>query len=153
MSIENNLINAGLILPAVKVKGNYVPYQCCQNLVFIAGALSIDSDGEVITGHIVDDSDLPKARQATRFALMQSLAMIHQACSEDWQRFQQFYKLELWMQASPTFIHHSEVADSASDLVNHIFGESGQHTRVALGVASCPKGAMVEIAAQVEIRS
>jgi enamine deaminase RidA (YjgF/YER057c/UK114 family) len=43
------------------------------------------------------------------------------------------------------------VMNAASDLIAGVFGPAGQHTRQAVGVASLPLGAAVEIAAVVRL--
>ena len=45
----------------------------------------------------------------------------------------------------------SKVINGASDLLVEIFGDAGRHARAAVGVASLPAGAPVEIEMIVEI--
>ena len=42
--------------------------------------------------------------------------------------------------------------NGASDLLVHVLGDAGRHTRSAVGVASLPLGASVEIDAILKIR-
>ena len=49
------------------------------------------------------------------------------------------------------FKDHPAIANGASDLFVEIFGEKGFHARSAVGVASLPLGAAVEIDAIFEI--
>ncbi len=55
------------------------------------------------------------------------------------------------MNSDPDFTEQPKVINSASDLLYEIFGEKGQHSRIAVGVASLPLGATVEIDMIVEI--
>jgi enamine deaminase RidA (YjgF/YER057c/UK114 family) len=42
--------------------------------------------------------------------------------------------------------------NGASDLLVEIFGDAGRHARVAVGVASLPRGVAVEVEAVFEVR-
>ncbi len=54
--------------------------------------------------------------------------------------------------ATPEFVAHTLVLNGASDLLVEVFGDAGQHARLAVGVASLPAGMALEIQATVEIR-
>ena len=65
----------------------------------------------------------------------------------------QVLRLGILVAAAPGFTQHSAVADGASDLVVAALGERGRHARAAVGVASLPAGAAVEVDALVELVS
>jgi len=50
------------------------------------------------------------------------------------------------------FTEHSKVINGASDLFLKIFGEKGKHTRIAVGMASLPLNAPVEISLVAKIK-
>jgi enamine deaminase RidA (YjgF/YER057c/UK114 family) len=50
-----------------------------------------------------------------------------------------------------TFTAQPQVMNGCSDLLVAVFGERGKHARAALGVASLPAGAVVEIEMVVEV--
>ena len=52
-----------------------------------------------------------------------------------------------------TFTSHPQVINGASDFLNNVLGDSGQHSRQAVGVPSLPLNAPVEISAIVEIKA
>lgn len=61
-------------------------------------------------------------------------------------------KLLTCVRATPDFGDHPQVVNGASDLVHDLFGpDRGHHARSALGFASLPGGAAVEIEAILEI--
>jgi enamine deaminase RidA (YjgF/YER057c/UK114 family) len=60
-------------------------------------------------------------------------------------------RLGVFVAATPDFTKHPEVANGASDLITAMFGERGKHARAAVGVASLPRGAAVEVDAIVEL--
>jgi enamine deaminase RidA (YjgF/YER057c/UK114 family) len=60
-------------------------------------------------------------------------------------------RVGVFVASTDTFTAHSQVANGASDLLVAVFGEAGRHTRGAVGVASLPLGASVEVEALVEL--
>ena len=60
-------------------------------------------------------------------------------------------KLNVYVNSTPTFTDQPKVANGASDLIHEIFGDRGRHARSAVGVASLPLGAAVEIDALIAL--
>jgi enamine deaminase RidA (YjgF/YER057c/UK114 family) len=56
-----------------------------------------------------------------------------------------------FVNSEPDFHAHPLVINGASELLVGIFGEKGQHSRTALGVASLPLDVAVEINLVVEV--
>ena len=54
--------------------------------------------------------------------------------------------------STPDFAEQPAVVDGASRLLFEVFGESGRHTRSAIGVAALPRGGAVEIEVEVALR-
>ena len=57
----------------------------------------------------------------------------------------QCLRLNGYVNASPDFTDHPKVINGASDLMVELLGDKGRHTRIAVGCASLPLGAAVEI--------
>ena len=57
----------------------------------------------------------------------------------------QLLRLNGFVNAAPGFTDHPNVLNSASDLMAKILGGKGIHTRIAVGCASLPLDAAVEI--------
>ena len=53
--------------------------------------------------------------------------------------------------ATPDFTDHTAVIDAASDVFVQVFGERGQHARLAVGVSSLPIGLALEIEATIAV--
>ena len=53
--------------------------------------------------------------------------------------------------ASPDFVLHTQVINGASDLFVSVFGDAGQHVRLAVGVSSLPFNLALEIELTAEI--
>jgi enamine deaminase RidA (YjgF/YER057c/UK114 family) len=54
--------------------------------------------------------------------------------------------------SAPDFHQQPTVVDGASGVLYDVFGESGRHTRSAVGVAALPRGGAVEIEVTVAVR-
>jgi enamine deaminase RidA (YjgF/YER057c/UK114 family) len=63
----------------------------------------------------------------------------------------QVVKLVVFVASAPGFTGQPGVANSASELMGHVFGEHGRHARSAVGVAVLPLDAPVEIEMTVEV--
>ncbi len=57
-----------------------------------------------------------------------------------------------YVASAPDFHLQPDVVDGASALLYQVFGESGRHTRSAVGVAALPRGGAVEIELTVSLR-
>ena len=57
----------------------------------------------------------------------------------------------VFVASTPQFTQHPEVANGASNLIAAVFGDTGRHARTAVGVASLPRGAVVEVEAIIEL--
>lgn len=144
-SIETRLNDMGLALPAAAAPAaNYRPWlQVGQNL-HVSGQLSAGPDG-LITGRLGGDLDIAAGQDAARASALALLAQIKEACGGDLDRLAQVIRLTVFVNSTPDFTDQPKVANGASDLFGALLGEAGQHVRAAVGVASLPLGAAVEI--------
>lgn len=74
-----------------------------------------------------------------------------QACDGDLERVTRVVKLGGFVNCMPNFGDQPKCINGASDLMVEVFGPMGRHARAAVGVASLPFGAIVEIDAVFEI--
>jgi enamine deaminase RidA (YjgF/YER057c/UK114 family) len=144
--IDEKLKVLGIALPApVKPVANYVPWVISGKQVFVSGQLPM-LDGKLIAG-----SDLSTQVQAARQCAINIIAHLRDACDGDWTRIKRIVKLTGFVACAPNFTDHPKVINGASDLMVEIFGDVGRHARAAVGVASLPLGASVEIEAIAEL--
>jgi enamine deaminase RidA (YjgF/YER057c/UK114 family) len=61
-------------------------------------------------------------------------------------------KLTVFVAATADFEEHPKVANGASDLIIEILGDVGKHSRSAVGVASLPFNAPVEVEAVFDVK-
>ena len=60
-------------------------------------------------------------------------------------------KVLAFVNSAPDFTDQPRVANGFSDLLTDVFGENGRHARSAIGVASLPGGAPIEVEAIFEV--
>ncbi len=151
MNVPEILAQAGLCLPPPpKPGGNYVSSRIHEKLLYLAGAISIH-DGNVITGRLGEDMSIEQGYFAARCCLLQQLAVIRDAL-DGFERVAGIVSLNGYVRCTPDFADPPLVINGASDLLVELWGEAGRHTRAAVGVASLPKAAAVEIQMVVELR-
>ncbi len=148
--IKAKLAERGLTLPqAAAPVAAYVPAVEAGGLLHISGQLPFE-DGNLMTGRLGEDRDLDYGvRAAERCALM-LVAQIEKALG-DLGRVKRIVKLGVFVNSAASFTDQPKVANGASEMMQHLFGEAGRHARSAVGVPVLPLGAAVEVDAIVEI--
>lgn len=103
-------------------------------------------------GVLGEDIDIPTGKSAAELCAMNALSalLLH---TDDLDQVVQIVKLTAFVASAPNFIEQHLVANGASDLLLRIFDEKGQHARSAVGVASLPLAAPVEIELIVEVKA
>jgi enamine deaminase RidA (YjgF/YER057c/UK114 family) len=130
---------------------NYLPFTISGNLVFIAGQIPITPHGMKYQGKLGADMSIERAQEAARLCAINVLAQLKVACGGDLDRVNRCIKLGGFVNATPTFDQHPAVINGASDLVVEVLGDIGRHARFAVGAASLPFDAAVEVDAIFEI--
>ena len=130
---------------------NYVRAVTTGDLVFLAGHISLDEEGEVIRGKLGDSLEVEQGVVAARRAAIGLLASLQQEIGS-LDRVTRIVKVTGMVNSAPGFVEQSTVINGCSDLLVEVFGERGKHARAAVGMASLPLGAAVEIEMIVEIR-
>ena len=85
-----------------------------------------------------------KGREAARLCALNILAQA-KAALRDLDRIVQLVRLNGFVNSAPGFTDHPKVLNGASDLMVEILGNKGIHTRIAIGCASLPLDAAVEV--------
>lgn len=142
----------GLELPEVPAPdANYVPWQRTGNLLYLAGQ-TCEWNGEILyQGKVGQDYTLEEGQAAARLCLLNLLAALGQAIDDDLDRVSQCVRLGGFVNSHPDFDRVPSVVDGASDLLNKLLGIRGQHVRTAVGVATLPSRAAVEVDAIFEL--
>ena len=150
--IDARLKSLGLTLPtAAAPVANYVPYVRTGNLVFVSGQLPL-LDGVVkylgLVGTQVSSED---AYAAAKLCGLNLIAQARAACDGDLDRVRRVVKLTGFVAGDSRFTDQPKVVNGASDLMVEVFGDAGRHSRAAVGAASLPRGAAVEVEAVFEV--
>jgi len=95
-------------------------------------------------GHIGDTVSVEEGVEAAGICALNALAVLELALG-NLDRIQQILRVTGFVACKPTFTQQPLVVDGASRVLYSIFGEAGRHVRSAIGVASLPHGAAVEI--------
>lgn len=152
MSVEAKLAELGLSLPVAAVPiATYAPWVRTGSLLYISGQLSKNADGTVMMGHLGDTMMTEQGVRAAKTCALGVLAQISAALDGDWSRLKQVVKLTGFVSSHASFRGHPVVVNGASDLIVEVLGDAGRHARSAVGVASLPLGAAVEVDAIVEV--
>lgn len=151
-SIDQRLAELGLKLPeAPQPVANYVPFLISGDQLFISGQIAKDATGRVMTGLLGDGVSLEEGQEAARHSALNLLAQAKAALG-DLGRVAQVLRLTGFVASVPAFTDQPKVINGASDLLVAVLGDAGRHTRSAVGVASLPLNACVEIDAIFKIR-
>jgi enamine deaminase RidA (YjgF/YER057c/UK114 family) len=138
----------GIELPKVAAPlGSYVPYRIEGRLLFISGQLPTKDGKLVAVGRLPTEVSLAVAQTCSRQSAINILAAASAAVGGDLGRIAGCVKLTGYVAGEPGFTDQPLVMNPASDLMREVFGEAGRHARAAVGVASLPLGAPVEIEA------
>jgi enamine deaminase RidA (YjgF/YER057c/UK114 family) len=152
VTAEARLVQLGLHLPSVSPpKGLYRPLVIVDRLAFTSGHLPTRPDGSVVTGCVGADLDQAAGAAAARLAALAILATLRAELGS-LDRVRRVVKVLGLVYCTPDFHHHPAVINGASELFAEVFGrEDGVGARSALGAASLPLGATVEIEAVFEL--
>lgn len=149
---EKRLTELGIELPVASVPvGNYVGYTISGSTVCISGQLPLESGKVAVQGRLGDTLSIDDGYRAARLCALNVLAQLKAACGGNLNRVRKVLRLGGFVCAAPSFFDAPKCVNGASDLMVEIFGEPGRHARFAVGVATLPGGAAVEVDATFEI--
>ncbi len=151
--VDEKLRELGITLPpAPAPAANYAPYAMSGGFLFIAGQLPKDESGAVIEGKLGDTVSIEAGQRAARVCTLNILAQA-QAALGDLDRITLCLRLNGFVNSVPDFTQQPTVINGASDLIGEVLGTAGVHSRIAVGVASLPMGAAVEVDAVFAVTS
>ncbi|MCO5066035.1 MAG: RidA family protein [Rhizobiaceae bacterium] len=148
---EKRLAELGVTLPAAAAPAaNYVPFMQSGNLLLTAGQLPLKDGKLAVSGLLGRDVDVAAGKEAAKYCAVNILAQVKSALGS-LERIGKLVKITVFVASDPGFTEQHLVANGASDFLADVLGEKGKHARSAVGVASLPLNASVEIEAIVEI--
>jgi enamine deaminase RidA (YjgF/YER057c/UK114 family) len=150
-TIEKRLSDLGVTLPvAAAPAANYGPFCRSGNLLFTAGQLPLKDGKLQASGLLGRDVDTASGKDAARYCAINILAQAKAALG-DLEKISRLVKITVFVASAPDFVEQHLVANGASDFLVAALGERGKHARSAVGTASLPLNAAVEIEAIFEV--
>lgn len=150
-AIEQRLVELGVTLPeAAAPAAAYVSFVRSGNLLFTAGQLPLAGGQLIATGLVGRDLDVAAGQQAARQCAINILSQV-KAAAGDLERIARVVKLTAFVASAPGFAEQHIVANGASEFLASVLAERGRHARSAVGTASLPLNAPVEIEAIIEL--
>jgi enamine deaminase RidA (YjgF/YER057c/UK114 family) len=154
-TIEERLRALQITLPdeAPPVVAGYVPvfapFVRTGNLLFLSGRLA-KRDGALWLGKLGRDVSTAEGKDAARGDAIEMLATMRAALG-DLEHVARIVRLLVLVNCTPEYTEPHVVANGASELLVEVFGARGMHARSAVGVATVPFGACVEMDLVVEV--
>ena len=153
MSIQGRLEQMGVTLPSAPAPAaNYVPYVRVDDTLYVSGQISIDENGELITGKLGADLDVEAGAAAAKRCAMALLAQVRAACGGDLDNLARVVKLTGFVNSTADFSQQPQVVNGASDFLVEALGDAGRHSRSAVSAAALPLGVAVEIEGIFQLR-
>lgn len=149
--ISSRLSELRLELPIASVAlAAYVPCVVTGSTAFVSGQVPMIDGNLLFPGHLGDDVTTEEGADAARRAALQALAVLREGLGS-FARLRRIAQVTVFVAATPDFVEHPKVANGASELLIEVLGEEGRHARAAVGMASLPLGASVEVALIAEV--
>ena len=148
--VRARLEELGLELPPPpSPRGRYLPAVVDGGRLWVSGHTGRSSSGPALAGVVGSDVSVEEARGSARTAAVNLLAAAFSVVPAD--RLAGVVFLRGYVRASEDFADHPHIVDAASEVLEHALAGSG-HARAAIGVASLPGQACVELEAVMALR-
>ncbi len=149
--IEEKLKSLNIVLPIPpKPAGAYIPVVKSENTVYVSGQIPIEDGTVAFKGKVPSVQSLEQAQKAAKLCAINALAQLKSELGS-LDKISRILRVSGFVNSEPDFTEQPKVINAASDLLFEIFGEKGQHSRIAVGVTSLPLGATVEIDMIVQV--
>jgi enamine deaminase RidA (YjgF/YER057c/UK114 family) len=150
IDVRAKLAEKGLTLPvAAKPVAAYVPATRTGNIVFTAGQLPLVNGAIPDTGKVGAEITQERAKELAQICALNCLAAVELVVPVD--MIVKVVRVVCYVNGAPGFISQPFVANGASELFMHIWGDSGIAARSAIGVAELPLNSPVELELTVEV--
>ncbi|MEZ7857930.1 MAG: RidA family protein, partial [Aquiluna sp.] len=142
--VEQRLSELGLTLPQVATPaGAYLPAMISGNLVFTAGQIPLVEGKLMATGKLGAEITVEYGAEIAQRCALNALAAVKSVIG-DLDRVKQIVKIVGFVSSVPEFTSQPAVINGASEFLQQVFGDAGQHARSAVGVSVLPLDAPVE---------
>ena len=153
MEPTGKLKELGIILPEpVAAMGSYVPAVLAGDLLFVAGHPPVEKGKIKFRGKVGKDITIDEGRQAAELCMINCLVSA-QAALGNLDRIERAVKVTGYVNSLDDFEKQPDVINGASDLLEKIWGDKGQHARAAVGANSLPANIAVEVEVIFKVKS
>jgi enamine deaminase RidA (YjgF/YER057c/UK114 family) len=153
-TVEQRLAELGLVVPeVVPPVAAYTPAVRDGDLVWTSGQLPMRDGVMAWTGKVGEGDGLVSPAQAKELAAqcaLNALAAVKSVMG-DLDSVQRVVKVVGFVASDPAFTGQPGVVNGASELLGQVFGDAGVHARSAVGVATLPLDACVEVEIVVRV--
>ena len=125
-------------------QGKYKPAVRCGNLVYTAGMTSRKDGVLMMSGKVLADEPLETYKDAVVQAAANALTAARN-CLTEGEAIAQVLALTVYVNAEEGYTTHAKIGDFASEYLYEELGDAGIGPRAAIGVATLPGNAPVEI--------
>ena len=125
-------------------QGKYKPAVRYGNLIYTAGMTPRKDGVLLMSGKISPDRPLDDYREAVIQATSNALTAARNTLTEG-ERIGQILSLTVYLNTAPDYTTHAKVADIASQWLYEQLGDAGIGARAAVGLATLPGDAPVEV--------
>jgi enamine deaminase RidA (YjgF/YER057c/UK114 family) len=144
-SAEQRLKELGIKLPAPpKPFGIYAEAVQTGNLLFLTGMLPTEGRAAKFIGRVGAELDVEAGRKAAHLAALNGLAVAREYLGS-LDKVRRIVRLGVSVATSGDVRDQPKVADGASKLLQDVFGEEKNPSRLVYGVASLPLSTPVEL--------
>lgn len=151
--LEARIAELGLTIPIVPTPlAAYVPAVRTGKYVYTSGQLPFLNGELIATGQVHAEVDIDTAVLCARQSALNALAAVKSVVSS-LDEIEQIVKVVGFVAAPHDFSQHPLIVNGASELLGQIFGDAAKHARSAVGVASLPLNAPVELEMVVRVRN
>ena len=130
---------------------NYVKAVQTGKLLFISGHIPDEVVGKKTRGKVGSQLTVEEGKEAASLTTIGLLSTL-QYYAGNLNNVKRIVKVTGMVNADPSFTQHPTVMNGCSDLLVEVFGDAGRHARAAVGMASLPFDAAVEIEMIVELK-
>ena len=143
--VEEKLKELGIEVPPCPAPvAAYVPAAQAGSFVFASGQTPIVDNKLIYKGKLGKDLGIEEGYEAAKLAAIRVIAELKSIVG-DLDRIERIVKVTGYVNSAPDFGDQPKVVNGASELFRNVFGDKGEHARVAFGAGALPDNAAVEI--------
>ena len=151
--LDEKIKSLGITIPEpVEPIAGHVPAVKIGDIIYTSGQIPIVDGLLRHKGKIGLNLSEKDGYEAAKICCINCLSAI-KGIVDSLDEIERVIKITGYVNSAPGFIGQSKVINGASDLLDKIFEESGQHVRTVIGVYELPINAAVEVDMIVKLKS